>query len=163
MSPAPRSGRPSTHPRLIFGWREWVALPDLGIDAIKAKVDTGARTSAVHAFRPQRFDKNGEPWVRFLVHPLQDRKRPEIRAEAAIVAERPVKSSNGSTEMRLIIRTRLSVLGQSWPIELSLTNRDEMGFRMLVGREAMRGQCLVDPAGSFLSGEPAPEKRISSP
>ena len=104
----------------MLGWREWIALPDLGIDAIKAKVDTGARTSALHAFKMKTFVEDGVKRVRFQVHPLQRRKRPSIECEAEVIDERRVTSSNGQKELRLVIRTRMEVGGKSWPVELTL-------------------------------------------
>ncbi|MGI9415834.1 MAG: ATP-dependent zinc protease family protein [Hyphomicrobiales bacterium] len=135
--------------RLVVGWREWIALPELGIDAIKVKVDTGARTSALHAFRIKTFDQDGQRRVRFQVHPLQRRKRPSIECEADVIDERRVTSSNGQKELRLVIRTPVEIAGRTWPIELTLTNRDEMSFRMLLGRQAVRGRAVIDPGRSF--------------
>jgi hypothetical protein len=142
----------------VIGWREWVALPALGIDAIKAKVDTGARTSALHADEIERFTSRGLPWVRFVVHPLQRDRALEVRCEAQLVDERLVRSSHGHQQLRPIVRTELEIRGVRWEIEVSLTRRDEMGFRMLLGREAMRGHLLVDPGRSYL-GNAAPRSR----
>ena len=133
----------------VLGWREWVALPELGIENIKAKIDTGARTSALHAYRIAQFEEDGHRRVRFAVHPVQRRKRPEILCVADVIGERMVTSSSGHRERRLVIRTPLLVGGRSWPIEITLTDRDEMSFRMLLGRQALRRRVLLDPGRSF--------------
>ena len=132
-----------------IGWREWVALPELGVERLKAKIDTGARTSAIHAFDIELYKKSGEDWVRFAVHPYQ-KNDTDIRACTCLVQEsRVVTNSGGSQEHRLVIETQLTMGNQSWPIELTLTNRDQMGFRMLLGRTAIKGRFLVDPGRSF--------------
>ncbi len=134
-----------------IGWREWVALPELGVQAIKAKVDTGARSSALHAFGLELFEHDGTRWARFEVHPLQDASQGTVEIVAAVVAERGVRSSNGRREWRPVICTDIELMGQRWPIEITLTNRDEMGFRMLLGRQAVRRKFLVHAGRSFLS------------
>ena len=135
--------------RSIIGWREWVLLPQLLDLPIKAKIDTGARTSSVHSFGTRRFSDRGAPHVEFLLHPLQDRDSPEIACIAEVKDERLVKSSNGESEVRLFVET-LARLGEiDWTIQLSLADRDVMGFRMLLGREALRRRFLVDPARSY--------------
>lgn len=133
----------------VIGWREWVGLPDLGVPPIKAKIDTGARTSTLHAFRIHPFDKDGVPYVAFFVHPVQHRRRPEVRCEAPVLERRKVTSSTGHSEMRYVIETTAELGGKSLTIELTLTNRSELGFRMLIGREAMRGTFVVDPGRSY--------------
>ena len=135
----------------VIGWRETAALPDLGVDAIKVKVDTGARTSAVHAFEIERFQRDGAEWVRFFLHPVARHSIPEIECEARIVDEREITSSTGERQKRIIISTTLRLGDREWPIELSLASRDQMGFRMLIGREAMRGHAVVDPGRSYLA------------
>jgi ribosomal protein S6--L-glutamate ligase len=138
---------------MIIGSEEWCALPALGIPAIKVRVDSGARTSALHAFNIRSFKRGDSLWVGFEVHPLQHNRRTIVRCEAPVVDRRVVKSSSGVAEKRYVIRTPLQHDGQSWDIELTLTNRDSMGYRMLLGREAMVGRVLVDPAAAFLGGE----------
>ena len=115
----------------VVGWREYVALPDLGIRAIKAKVDTGARSSSLHAYEIVEFEQQGERWVRFQVHPIQHNDRRVIQASALVLDKRRVRSSSGQVTERYVISTTLSLMGESWPIELTLARRDQMGFRML--------------------------------
>ncbi len=140
--------------KAVIGWREWVALPDLGVDRIKVKIDTGARTSAIHAFDIKPFERNGEKYVSFLLHPVQHHRKPVVACEARVVDERSVTSSNGEREQRYVVETGVKLGDQTWPIEMTLTNRDEMGFRMLLGRRAVRRRFVVDPGSSFkLSGK----------
>ena len=134
----------------VIGWREWVALPDFGIDAIKAKIDTGARTSAIHAFDIRPFTERGVPWVSFVLRPAQRHRIPSIQCAAPVVDERKIRSSNGEQERRHVIEVEARLGETVWLIELSLTNRDELGFRMLLGREAVRRHFLVDPDRSYL-------------
>ena len=145
----------------IIGWREWIRLPDLGVDLVKAKVDTGARTSSLHAFNLQETMRDGVPHIRFLIHPEQRRAHPTIEAELPLVAERRVRDSGGKTELRPVVKTVVELLGQRWPIEITLTRRDAMGFRMLLGRQAIRRRFLVDPGGSFFGGKRVRKKRSS--
>ena len=134
----------------IIGWREWVGLPQLGISAIKAKVDTGATTSAIHAFHVERFRKHGKDFARFQIHPIQRNSKATVRAEAELIDYRSVRSSSGHETTRPVVLTRIELFDESWLIELTLSNRDQMGFRMLIGRRAMRKKFLVDPHRSYL-------------
>lgn len=133
-----------------MGWREWIALPELGVTAIKAKIDTGARSSAIHAFDVETFWKDEKPWVRFQMHPFQRNTSKIITAEAEILDEREVRNSGGHSEKRITILTTVQLPEKQWPIELTLTNRDVMRFRMLLGRAAVRGSFLVNPGKSYL-------------
>jgi hypothetical protein len=148
--PPATPAHPATKKKKIVGWREWVRLPDLKVPKIKAKLDTGARTSALHAFRVTPFTKDGAAYVRFFVHPLQRKSKPEIRCVALVIDHRTVTDSGGRREERPVIRTVLKIGRSRYPIELTLTNRDEMGFRMLLGRQALRRRYLVDPGRSFV-------------
>lgn len=141
--------------RPMLGWREWIALPEWRIEHLKAKVDTGARTSSLHAFDIEWFDRSGEPWVRFEVHPWQRSTTDAVPVEAAVIATRDVKSSSGAAEHRPVVRTTLLVASTPVTAEITLTRRDEMGFRMLIGREAIRNRFVVDPGVSYLGGRPA--------
>ena len=136
-----------------IGWREWLSLPDLGIPYLKAKVDTGARTSALHACYLEPFHEHGVAMVRFGIHPLQRRTDIVIDCTAAVIDRRDVTDSGGHREKRYVIETR-AVLGDvSWSLELTLTNRDSMRFRMLLGRTAMEDRFVVDPSASYLLGQ----------
>ena len=132
------------------GWREWVALPSLGIPAIKAKIDTGAKTSAIHAWKVHHFKNGGIEHLSFCLHPIQDDET-EVSCMARLLDMREVTSSNGMRQRRFVIETDLQMGEAPDPIELTLTNRDDMGFRMLIGRQALRKRWLVDPAKSFLT------------
>jgi len=137
-----------------IGWREWVWLPDFGIEAIKVKVDTGARSSSLHAFDLHEFTREDEKWVRFKVHPVQRRRDVTVEIEARVLEYRSVRSSSGKATKRPVIVTKLKLLGITWPVELTLASRDKMGFRMLLGREAFRDRFLVDAGNSYFSGKP---------
>jgi hypothetical protein len=159
---SPRSvmeARPTPKEPLKIGWREWVALPELEVRAIKAKIDTGARTSALHAYRIEPFRRAGGLWVRFELHPMQRSEATKVTCEARAVDERLVRNSGGGVERRYVIRTLLRLGEETWPIELALTNRDQMGFRMLLGRTALQGRALIEPGRSYLLGARAAKPR----
>lgn len=143
----------------VVGWREWVALPELDVPRIKAKVDTGARSSSLHAYDIEVFVRGRRDFVRFKVHPVQRETRTVIACVAELYEHRHVKSSSGHREYRPIIRTDVQLDGQTWPIDLTLTPRDEMGFRMLLGREAIRKRFLVDPGRSYLFRGLVPKRK----
>lgn len=140
----------------VVGWREWVALPELGVPPIRAKIDTGARTAALHAFGLETFERDGVTYARFAVHP--EHKRPGLAyvTEAPVVDERTVKSSSGSAEDRLVIATKIALGPHVFGAEVTLTRRDEMGLPMLLGRQTIRRRFLVDAGRSYLIGEPPP-------
>ncbi len=154
-----RYPRPVGNPRdaktgTVIGWREWVALPQLGVDTIKAKVDTGARSSSLHAFDVHELEEAGVTYVAFKVHPIQRETRTTIEARAELRDLRVVRNPGGREELRPVIVTKVALGGRSWAIELTLTRRDAMGFRMLLGRQAVRGKFVVDPGRSYLTGGP---------
>ncbi|MEM6252283.1 MAG: RimK/LysX family protein [Cyanobacteria bacterium P01_D01_bin.156] len=135
---------------LIIGWREWVSLPELGVPNVKAKVDTGARSSAIHAVDIQQFECNGIKRVRFQVAPIQSNDQMLVMIETDLLEERIVTDSGGHQQVRPVILTSVCLGEVHWPIELTLTNRDVMGFRMLLGRQAVRDRFLINPGQSFL-------------
>ncbi len=133
----------------ILGWEEWVALPDLGLPSIKAKVDTGAKTSALHASLIEPFGPPAAPMARFVVHPVPGREDITVTCSSPVIGRREVTSSNGDRENRFVILARLCIGGRDWPIEVTLTNRASMTYRMLLGRQAIREDIFVDPTSSF--------------
>lgn len=138
---------------LIFGWREWVHLPELGLPALKAKVDTGARTSALHAFDVREFQEKGVHRVEFRMHPRQRDNVTETVCVADVFDRRVVTDSGGHKEERWVIKTLLVIGPHRWPIEITLTARDDMQFRMLLGRSAIKRRALVDSARSYVVGK----------
>lgn len=156
-----RPGTPGDLP--LIGWREWLALPELGIDAIKAKIDTGARSSALHAFGFHRELEDGVDIICFRTHVRRREGRPATECRAELLDMRSVKSSNGTVEHRYSVRTLASLAGQEWPIELTLTDRAEMRFPMLLGREALRNRFLIDPGRSFVDPTLRPVRRRPRP
>ncbi|MCB2113887.1 MAG: RimK/LysX family protein [Parvularculaceae bacterium] len=147
-----RAGKART-PLMEIGWREWVALPDLNVERIKAKIDTGAKTSALHAYNIQTVERDGTAFAQFVLHPAQRRKSPAVKCLAPIVDKRVIRSSNGVAAERIVISTALRMGDRSWITEISLTNRDEMGFRLLIGRDAIRKGVVILPGRSFLLGK----------
>jgi len=141
------------------GWREWVGLPDLGVEHIKAKLDTGARSSALHAFDLEEFERDGRPWVRFSIHPWQKTAADARTVELPIHDRRSVRSSTGHTQHRYVVRMRLRLLDRTITSEVTLSRRDAMGFRLLIGREALRQGFLVHSGHSYLGGRPPKQVR----
>ncbi len=139
--------------KLLIGWREWADLPDFDVRNINAKIDTGAKSSAIHAFRIRESMVGGTEHVEFFLHPVQRRKKPEYFCRAPLAGRRVIRSSNGQEEERYVIETRLRLGGRIWKIDLTLTNRDAMGFRLLLGRDALRRKFLIDPGASYLLGQ----------
>jgi hypothetical protein len=135
----------------VIGWREWVSLPTLGINFVKAKIDTGARTSSLHAHDIEEFTRGTRKYVRFVVHPQQRSQRGAVSCETRLVDKRKIKDSGGKETLRPVIITQINVGGKLWDIELTLSNRSEMGFRMLLGRQAIRHNFLINPGKSFLA------------
>lgn len=157
--------------KIIVGSEEWCTLPELGLPAIKARIDSGAKTSSLHAFNIEPFEENGKYWVKFSIHPIQNNRKIVKHCQAEVIDRRTVKSSSGSVEKRYVILTRMSLGNITWNVEVTLTNRDSMGYRMLIGRQAMEDRVLVDPSKAFcldlideekakeLYGEPSIKKR----
>lgn len=162
---AQKPRRPSSASRKLLGWREWVSLPDLGVPWIHAKLDTGARTSALHAEELEVLPAiaDGPQRLRFVVRAEGEPDAPPLRVEADLLETRWIKSSNGHREERPVIQTEVVIGGRSWPIELTLTGRGEMGFQMLLGREGLRTRFAVDPARSWVCGIPVDRTDPASP
>jgi hypothetical protein len=161
MTPALKAPKPSKLPAV--GWREYVALPKLGIDRIKAKVDTGARTSALHAINILYITRQGATHVRFEVHPKQRSTKRLVHCEAPLLEERYVTDSGGKRTLRPVILTQVAIAGKTVDVELTLVSRDEMGFRMLIGRQALRNSFVVDSGRSYLGGGKKKKKSPKSP
>ncbi|MEM6514245.1 MAG: ATP-dependent zinc protease [Pseudomonadota bacterium] len=138
-------------PLAVFGWREWVELPELGLRHIKAKVDTGARTSSLHAFNIESVEENGRQRVVFDIHPVQNDAEQVVRCTAEVVDMRRVKNSGGQQTRRWVIETPIRVGDLQWTTEITLAARDDMKFRMLIGRTAMHGVATVDPSRSYVA------------
>jgi hypothetical protein len=147
--------------RTTIGWREWIRLPELGDSTVKAKVDTGARTSSLHAYDIEEFERDGERWARFSFHPVQRDEEIEVNAEARLVGQREVTPSSGQSELRYVVETEALIDGERVPIELTLSRRDAMGFRMLLGRRALRGRFVVDPKRSYRTAESKRIRRLA--
>lgn len=139
--------------KVVIGKEEWASLPELGLPAIKVRVDTGAKTSSLHAFNIQPFREDGKKYVHFDIHPLQNNRKIIQSCRGLVVDQRDVKSSSGEKERRHVIKTALKMGEESWEVEVTLTNRDSMGYRMLLGREAMKERVLIDPDSSFCLGK----------
>jgi hypothetical protein len=146
-------------PTRTVGWREWVGLPGIGVEWLKAKVDTGAQTSSLHAFALELFGRDGEDWVRFEVHPWQRSSDDPVRVELPVHDRRHVRSSSGHVEERYVVLLDLRLDGRTVPAEVTLTRRDAMGFRMLIGRQVLKRGFLVDSSASYLGGRPSKEVR----
>lgn len=151
---------PTTEQPQIVGWREWVSLPGLGVDWLKAKIDTGAQTSSLHAWDVEPFERDGQQWVRFEIHPLQRSTRDAVVAELPVHDRRSVRSSNGAEQERFVVLMDLRLLDRMIKAEVTLTRRDTMGYRMLVGRQALEQGYLVDSAASYLGGRPKRRIRV---
>ncbi len=150
----------SAHPsNTIAGWREWVSLPGFEVPWIKAKLDTGARSSAIHAFDVEEFQRDGETWVRYSIHPWQKSAADAVSCESRVLEQRSIRSSSGHSDQRYVVAMEIGLAGHVVTGEVTLSRRDEMGFRMLVGREALRQGFLVDPRRSYLGGRPSKDVR----
>ncbi len=150
------------NPLKTIGWREWIRLPQLGIKRIKAKLDTGARSCSLHAFDIKTFEKQGQHFVRFKVYPIQRSDRKVVELEAKVLEFREVRSSNGQTTTRPVVETELEMLGTRQVIELTLADRNQMGFRMLIGRTALSEKFAVDSGRSYYGGRPIRKKKKTS-
>ena len=139
--------------RPVIGWREWLALPSFGVERIKVKVDTGARSSSLHAFDMETFERDGDEWISFSIHPNQRDDRSSLRVEAPLHDRRKVRPSTGKAKIRPVVFVPATLGGVTWPIEITLVRRDMMGFRMLLGRQAVRGRYVIDPGRSYLADQ----------
>lgn len=143
----------------IIGWREWISLPEWNVDFIKAKVDTGARTSSLHANEIEMYERDGDKWVSFVICPWQRNEKDAVRVDFPVLTVRDIRSSSGIAEQRPVIVAKIGLMGIVFDAELTLTNREQMGFRMLLGREAIRRKFLVNAGRSYLAGRPEKEVR----
>lgn len=148
----------SVRNREVIGWRERVTLPGLCETPMKAKVDTGARTSALHAFDLKVTNEDDSPWADFEIHPLQRSAKNGTRVRVPIIGFRRIRSSSGHSERRPVIRVPIRIGDREFSTEITLTSRDEMGFRMLLGRSAVRRRYVVDVARSYVQSTPPPRK-----
>ena len=139
---------------VVVGWREWVALPQAGVPWVKAKIDTGARSSAIHAFDLEAFEQDGREWVRFSIHPWQRSDEDHVELTLPVLDRREVRSSNGQVEQRYAVALDVTLAGRTITTVMTLSNRDEMGFRMLIGREALERGFLVETSRSYAVGKP---------
>lgn len=144
--------------KIVIGKEEWCALPELNLPAVKARIDSGAKTSSLHAFNIHPFEEGGKKYVHFDIHPVQENRKIIQSCRALVVDQRNVKSSSGEKEKRHVIKAPVTIGGETWEIEMTLTNRDSMGYRMLIGREAMMGRVLIDPDASFCLGQVSAEE-----
>lgn len=144
----------TSHSNTTAGWREWVSLPGAGVPWIKAKLDTGARTSAIHAFDVEEFTRDGEAWVRYSIHPWQRSVEDAVITESRVVDRRHIRSSSGHAQERYVVHMDIALFERTVTAEVTLSSRDEMGFRLLIGRQALRGGFVVDPGRSYLGGRP---------
>lgn len=150
------------HSYTVAGWREWVRLPGVGVPWVKAKLDTGARSSAIHAFDVTELERDGQPWVRYSVHPFQHGAAATVEVESPVLDRREVRSSSGHSDTRLVVPMQVEIVGRLLTVEMTLSSRDEMGFRMLVGREALRQGFVVDPGHSYLGPRPPRAVRLQN-
>ena len=157
--PEKKRKRSPKKPPPALGWREWVGLPEHGLEWVKAKVDTGARTSSLHAAGLHTFEVENREWVRFSIYPWQRSTTDAIQVEARVLDRRQVRSSSGITERRPVVLLPVRMGNKIYDVEFTLTRRDEMGFRMLLGRQALRGRFLVDTGRSYLLGQPPRTER----
>ncbi|HXH80733.1 ATP-dependent zinc protease [Nocardioides sp.] len=145
---------PTSTDAATAGWREWVSLPGLEVEWIKAKLDTGARSSALHAFGVTEFERDGQAWVRFSIQPWQRSTDDSVDVELPVHDKRQVRSSTGHVQERYVVLMELTLMDRTVTAEVTLSSRDRMGFRMLIGREALRQGYLVDARRSYLGGRP---------
>ena len=153
MPPAPQPPA-SDDDKVVLGWREWVALPQAGLPWVKAKIDTGARSSSMHAFDLEAHERDGQERVRFSIHPWQRSDDDPVELDLPVLDRREVRSSNGQSEQRYAVALDVTLAGRTITTEMTLSNRDEMGFRMLIGREALARGFLVDASMSYAGGRP---------